>query len=516
MLSETDTTESLWMYTAKPPRFPGLAEDLRTQVCVVGGGIAGLTTAYLLTRAGKAVVLVDDGGVASGETGRTTAHLTAALDTRYADLIRLHGDERTRMAAESHLAAIQRIESIVSLEDIECDFERVDGFLILDQKSKHALLDRELTAVRQMGMADAALFERAPLDTFDSGVTLRFPRQAQFHPLKYVQGLVRAIVRDGGAIYGETKVIDINDGEPATVKTSMGHTIVADDVVVATHSPVNDWMVMHTKLAPYRTYVIGMQIPKESVPLLLLWDTGNPYHYVRVQPGSGDDASHDILIVGGEDHKTGQAEDTNDRFHRLEAWTRARFPMAEAMVFQWSGQVLEPVDGLGYIGKNPGADQHIYIITGDSGNGMTNGTLGGMLITDLITGRENPWTVLYDPSRITLRSAAEFARENLNVAEQYAQYLTPGDVTDTDAIEPGSGAVIRRGIHKIAVYKDESGALTECSAVCPHLYCIVDWNETERSWDCPCHGSRFDRFGKVISGPAIDDLDPPPHVVKAQ
>jgi len=243
---------------------------------------------------------------------------------------------------------------------------------------------------------------------------------------------------------------------------------------------------------------------------MLLLHTGDPYHYVRLQSADDANADHEVLIVGGEDHKTGQADDTDERFTRLEEWARARFPMAGEVTYRWSGQVMEPVDMMAYIGHNPGTDEHIYIVTGDSGMGMTHGTIAGILLTDLIMGRENPWTELYDPSRISLRSAPEYARENLNVAEQYSQWIRPGDVGSVDEIAPDTGAVIRRGRHKIAVYKGPDGTLCERSAVCTHLYCIVDWNDTEKSWDCPCHGSRFDRFGKVVNGPAITDLEPVP------
>lgn len=507
MQSDAGATHSLWMDTAEPPDFPPLRETaVRTNVCIVGAGIAGMSAAYMLTRAGKAVVVLDDGRIGSGETGRTTAHVTAALDDGFAEITRLHGEHGAKDAAESHMSAIQRIEAIVRLEDIDCDFERVDGYTFLAPGDDIKTLEEELEAARQAGFADAAIFQRAPLETFDTGAALRFPRQAQFHPLKYISGLARAVVRDGGKIYCGTKVTSVEDGQPCTVKTAGGQVILADDVIVATNSPVNDWMVMHTKQAPYRTYVVGLEVETGSIPHMLLWDTDDPYHYIRVHPAGGDTAHQETLIVGGEDHKTGQAHDTEERFSRLERYAREHFPNAGRVKFRWSGQYMQPVDAMAFIGKNPGSDEHIYIVTGDSGNGMTHGTIGGMLLTDLIMQRDNPWTKLYDPSRISFKAAPEFAKENLNVAEQYAQYLTPGDVGSIDAIEPGSGAVIRRGIHKIAVYKDESGTVTQCSAVCTHLYCIVDWNDTEKSWDCPCHGSRFDPYGRVVSGPAVSDL----------
>lgn len=507
MHSDSGATESLWTDTVGMESFPPLADDARAHVCIIGAGIAGMTTAYLLARAGKAVIVIDDGPIGGGETGRTTAHVSSALDDSYHKLSQLFGDHGARYAAESHTAAIQRIEAIAELEDIDCDFERVDGFLFLHEGGKRTMLEAELKATHLAGLSDTGLFERAPIDAFNTGVALRFPRQAQFHPLKYLNGLARAIARDGGRIYCGTKANSIEDGTPAKVMTSDGHTIIAEDIVVATNSPVNDWMVIHTKQAPYRTYVVGLQVPIGSVPHVLLWDTGEPYHYVRVHHADKLGANYEVLLIGGEDHKTGQAQDTNARFTHLEQWARARFPMTQEVIYRWSGQVLEPVDGMAFIGKNPGTDDHIYIATGGSGNGMTNGTIAGILLTDLITGCDNPWTDLYDPSRISVRSAPTYARENLNVMAQYSTWLTPGDVGSVEEIPNDSGAVIRRGMSKIAVYKDTSGKVSECSAVCTHLYCIVDWNDTEKTWDCPCHGSRFDPYGKVVNGPAIADLE---------
>ena len=508
MQSDSGATESLWMDTVDTLSFSPLTDDARASVCVIGAGIAGMSIAYMLTRAGKAVIVIDDGSIGGGETGRTTAHLVNALDDYYFRLAKLFGDEGARYAAESHTAAIQRIESIVELEDIDCDFERLDGFLFLGKDDKPETLVDELEATHLAGLRDTGLFERAPLDAFDTGVALRFPRQAQFHVLKYLNGLARAITRDGGRIYCDTRAKNIEDGTPARVVTADGHVILADDVVVATHSPVNDWMVMHTKQAAYRTYVVAFKVPIGAIPRMLLWDTEDPYHYVSVHPAGKPGADYEVLIVGGEDHKTGQAQNTAERFTRLENWARDRFTMAGRIVYRWSGQLLEPVDGLAFIGKNPGADEHIYIVTGDSGNGITHGTIAGILLTDLITGHENPWAGIYDPSRISFRSAPEYARQNFNVAEQYSSWLTSGDVGGVDEIPNDSGAVIRRGMRKIAVYKDASGNVTERSAVCTHLYCIVDWNDTEKTWDCPCHGSRYDCYGKVVNGPAIADLEP--------
>ena len=509
MPSDSGSTTSVWMTTSDALELPPLKQDIRAGVCVIGAGIAGMTTAYLLARAGRAVVVIDDGPVGGGETGRTTAHLSNALDDRYYQIERLHGPYGAQIAAESHTAAISRIESIASQEDIDCDFERVDGFLFLGGDSNRDELERELDAAHRAGLHEVELVDRAPPEFWNTGPALRFPRQAQFHPLKYLNGLARAIIRDGGQIFSHAHADQIVDGEPCQVTTSDGHVITADNVVVATNSPVNDWVILHTKQAAYRTYVIGARVPRGSIPRALYWDTADPYHYVRLhEVDSRVDSAQleDILIVGGEDHKTGQEDDADRRFKSLEDWTRERFPMVRSIDFRWSGQVMEPLDYMAFIGKNPGTDQHIYIVSGDSGNGMTHGTIAGILLTDLILGRKNPWTELYDPSRKKIRATPQFVRQALNVAVQYADWATGGDVDSVDKIEPGSGAVLRRGAKKIAAYKDNQGTVHLRSAVCTHLYCIVDWNSAEKTWDCPCHGSRFDPYGKVINGPAITPL----------
>ena len=277
--------------------------------------------------------------------------------------------------------------------------------------------------------------------------------------------------------------------------------------MVATNTPVNDLVAIHTKQAPYQTYVIGARVPRGSVTRGLYWDTPDPYHYVRIETVGEGAKAYDLLIVGGEDHKTGQKDDAGRRFGALERWTRHRFPMVEGIEYRWSGEVMEPVDGLAFIGRNPMDSDNVFIATGDSGNGMTHGTIAGMLLTDMIVGRKNAWEKIYDPSRISLRSLGEFAKENLNVAVQYTDLVLAGDVDSVDEIKPNSGAIISRGLHKVAVYRDPDGEVHEFSAVCRHLGCIVNWNSLEKSWDCPCHGSRYDALGHVTQGPANSDLE---------
>ncbi|HEX5613113.1 MAG TPA: FAD-dependent oxidoreductase [Burkholderiales bacterium] len=494
---------SFWSVGGRVAPGSRLTGDLQVDVCVVGAGIAGLTTAYLLAKAGKMVAVLDDGPIGGGMTQMTSGHLTSMLDDRYFEVERLHGQQGARLAAESHSAAIDRIESIAREEKLDCDFARVDGYLFLAEGDTPDTLQKEIAAAHRAGLHDVVILERAPFASFDSGPCLRFPRQAQFHPLKYLAGLARAIAAHAGRVITGAHADWIEGGTPAVVRCG-DQMVVSDAIVVATNVPVNDRVAIHTKQAPYMTYVIGARIPRGSVPAVLSWDTGDPYHYLRIAP-HGDD---DLLIVGGEDHKSGQADDTVERFERLEQWTRARFPMVRDVPFRWGGQIMETVDYLAFSGRNPGDHDNVFVHTGDSGMGLTHGTIGAMLICDLLLERDNRWARLYEPSRKTMRAARDYTAENLNVARQYADWLTAGEVDSAEDVPQGAGAIVRRGLRKIAVYRDESGALHEHSAVCPHLGCMVRWNRAERTWDCPCHGSRFDPLGKVINGPANRDLAP--------
>jgi glycine/D-amino acid oxidase-like deaminating enzyme/nitrite reductase/ring-hydroxylating ferredoxin subunit len=487
--------------------FPSLTADSFADVCVIGGGIAGLSTAYLLAREGKHVIVLDDGHIGSGETGRTTAHLSNALDDRYYELERLHGREGARLAAESHTAAIDTIESIAQAERIQCDFERLDGYLFVPPIAERDQLEEERQAAQRAGLS-VGWADRAPIEHFDTGPCLRFPQQGQFHPLKYLHGLARAIEKYGGRIYGSSHAQELIDGSPVTVRTSHGPGVRTNSVVIAANAPIFETYGLYTADAGYRTYAIAARVPHGSIMRALYWDTPDPYHYVRLQKDNQNPRA-DLLIVGGEDHKTGQADDFEERFERLEAWTRERFPNIESIEFKWSGQVLEPVDGLAFIGRHPLGRQNVYMASGDSGHGITHGTIAGILLRDLILGRDNPWAQLYDPSRITLQALGELARENLNVGSQFVDWVKDPDVDSIDQIAPGQGATIQEGWLKVAVYRDENGAYHRRSAVCPHLGCIVSWNSTEKSWDCPCHGSRFDPYGNVINGPANDNLDSP-------
>ncbi|MBO9636463.1 MAG: FAD-dependent oxidoreductase [Chitinophagaceae bacterium] len=500
---------SYWLDSVRPMETSTLEQDMETDVLVIGGGIAGLTTAYLLAKAGRIVMLVEDGLIASGESGRTTAHLTCALDDHYQQLEKTFGAEGSRLAAQSHMAAIDRIEEIVRLEHIACNFERLNGYLFLYPGEKKQYLVDELEAIKRTGIL-AQWLDEVPGMPAATGACIAYPRQAQFHITRYLHELAHVILNLGGRIFTKTRATDI-DKNGAKCN---GYAVHAKHIVVATNTPVNDLVTMHTKQFPYRTYVVAAKVPKGSLPHALWWDTGDmdsrwitaPYHYVRLQSFTEE---HDLLIAGGEDHKTGRADEEGipeeRRYQALINWLKVYFPKAGEIAYNWSGQVMEPIDHLAFIGLNPGND-NIYIITGDSGNGMTHGTLGGMIVSDLIQGIENPWTELYSPKRKPLKDLGTYLSEVMNMAAQYADFFTEADIKNLEELAPGNGAIFGKGMKRMAVYKEENGRLNAFSAVCPHLGCVVQWNADERSFDCPCHGSRFTKEGQLINGPAISPL----------
>ena len=496
---------SIWAATAGVEAAPPLTGDTQADACIVGAGIAGLTTAYELARSGRGVVVLDQADVCAGQTARTTGHLCDAIDDRFHELARLHGEDGARLAAQSHRAAVDRIEAICREENIDCDFKRVDGYLVIGENASDPdELEKEHAAAQRAGL-DVEWIDAPPGALSVFGRALRFPRQAQFHATKYMEGLARAVERHGGRIHGLARVVRVRGGADAGVETASGPRVQSRAVVVATNTPFNDRVTMHTKQSAYRTYVIALKVASDAVPEALLWDTLDPYHYLRTARIDGAD----WLIVGGEDHKVGQNDAPESAYSRLEGWTRRWIPAAGEVGYRWSGQVYEPVDALGFFGRNPGDDDNVFIATGDSGNGLTHGTLAGITISQLITDRPAPYADLYDPARINLRSAGEYLRENANMAAQYTNLVTPGEVDSVEAVPTGGGAIVREGASQLAVFRDADGQVFVHSAVCPHLGGIVSFNRAECSFDCPVHGSRFDaRDGSCINGPAPKDLAP--------
>ncbi|MDB5668318.1 MAG: putative oxidoreductase protein [Alphaproteobacteria bacterium] len=500
-----ERSRSCWMDEAPVIDAPRLAQDESCDVVVIGAGIAGLSVAYELSRLGRSVVVIDRGGIGNGMTARTTAHLATELDDFYSELIRVRGRDEARLYYDSQVAAVNRIEAICRDEGIHADFARLDGYLFPAEESHLSDLREELDACRDIGV-DCEWVDSFSLPGRDVGPAIRFPNQGRFHPTRYLKGLAKAILARGGRIYADS--VHVSDEETETgveITTEAGPVIRAGAAVFCTNSPTNAKVAIHPKQTPDRTYAIAGRVAKGSVPDALMWDTLEAYHYVRIQPWS-DGA--DLLIVGGEDHRSGEASDFDARFEHLEAWTRERYPSFQGADYRWSGQVLETIDFMPFSGRL-GGTSNIYIHTGDSGQGITNAVAGSLTIAPLILGEDSRFAPLLDPGRKSLTATAsiqEFVREQAGSAKNMMEHVTPAEISSADELAPGEGGLIRRGLKKVAVYKGQDGAVIERSALCTHLGCVVHWNGFEKCWDCPCHGSQFAPDGQVLNGPAVKPL----------
>ena len=499
------TSSSFWYEDAGQEKRPPLDADSSCDLVVVGSGIAGLSTAYEAARFGWKVVVIDRADTIGGVmTARTTAHLATELDDYYHYLIKARGEGEARIYHQSQVAAVNRIEAICEDEGIAADFARLDGFLIPAEAAHMSDLEKEYEVCRKIGV-DTEWSDLPPIAIPEGTRALRFPNQGRFHPLKYVRGLIAAIEGREGRIYGSTIYVDHREDDSGVViQTEAGPRIRARAAVFATNSPVNDKVAIHTKQVPDRTYVIAGPVPSTSAPDALIWDTLDAYHYVRIQPLGG---GKDLLIVGGEDHRTGKATDMEERLDHLEQWTRQRFPDFGDVRYRWSGQVMEPVDFMPFSGRNPG-NRNIYVHTGDSGQGMTNGVAGALNIAALLFEQKAHFAELFDPSRkpVAGTSVADFLTGRAEDVKNLSEHLTGGDVGSADDLKAGQGALVRRGTAKIAAFRREDGSLIERSATCTHIGCVVHWNPFEQCWDCPCHGSQFQPDGTVINAPAIRPL----------
>jgi glycine/D-amino acid oxidase-like deaminating enzyme/nitrite reductase/ring-hydroxylating ferredoxin subunit len=497
---EQERSRSLWM-EVPPPELPRLTEDLDTDVLIVGAGIAGLTTAYQLLREGRRVAVVDRGRFGRGMTARTSAHLSFVLDDWFHTLAKSHGEAAARQWYKSQAAAVDLFEAI-SRDGVDCGFARIDGILTAADDKDISELRKELAAACAAGFTDAEWLEADDIPGMERE-GIRFPRQARFHPLRFLNGLVEALKAQGARLYQDTDVVELKERDGiVTATTGEDGVIHARQVVVATNSPFHLMIPIHTKQAPYRTYVIAAPIPKGAVADVLLWDTQDPgYHYVRLQPGDAED----LLIVGGEDHKSGTEDDGEARIRRLEDWARARWPQMGRVAHAWSGQVMEPADGVGFIGRSP-EHEEVYVVTGDSGQGLTTAGVAALVLGDLMNGRESPWAALYDPSRQMHHGLGDFLKENVEAAKHWLELAGPGEVKSTDEIAAGDGAILKLHGKPVAAYRDETGELHLNSAICTHAGCTIHWNGFETCWDCPCHGSQFSADGQVLAGPASKPL----------
>jgi glycine/D-amino acid oxidase-like deaminating enzyme/nitrite reductase/ring-hydroxylating ferredoxin subunit len=494
--------ESYWMESTEPTSYPSLGEDLAVDVAVVGGGIAGLCTAWELVEAGRSVAVLEADRIASSVTGYTTAKLSSLHTMIYAKIRKSFGAEAAQQYAQSQQQAVERVAAMASELRIDCDLERLPGFTYVESREKVDQIQAEVEAAREAGLP-ASFVTETDLP-FPVAGAIRVEDQAQFHPRKYLLGLAQEIARRGGRIFERTRAVDLDEGEPCRVTTESGATVTARDVVVATHYPVFDRAMLFGRLEPRRELVVAAAIPTERDPGGIYITPEQNTRSVRTAPYRDGQR---LLIITGE-HFTPGAGEVSERWERLVAWTGQRFPGAE-IAYRWATQDNSTTDGLPFVGPFHAGAKHVYVATGFGGWGMSNGAMSGQLLAAHIAGQKSAWSHLYDPRRLhPLREAGPLMKLQAKVAGHFIGDRVRGSYADSvDDVAPGMGAVLRIRGERCAVHRDETGALHAVSATCTHLGCIVHFNEAERAWECPCHGSRFAVDGSVIQGPANRPLE---------
>ena len=499
-------TQPRWFKGSSITRFPKMARDITVDVAIIGGGMTGISAGHFLKKAGVKVAVVEKNRIGTGETGNTTAHLTYVTDPRLTRLAKTFGKENAKSVWDGTRYALDVIQDIVQEEEIECDFARVPGFLHLPREESidldlKAKLKAEAALAQSLGF-EASFVDSAPVVNRPA---IRFPNQGQFHPLKYLSALARTVSGDGSYVFEHSEATEFTK-DPFKIKIN-GHTLTCNYIVVATHVPILGetnlltGTLFQSKITGYSSYAIGAKLPKGSVNAACYWDTNDPYDYIRIdtQP------THDYVIYGGNDHKTGQETSAESRFERVEAKLLSLFPKAKVHS-RWSGQVIQTNDALPLIGEIvPGQ----FIATGFIGNGILFGTLAGVMARDAYLQRKNKWIDLFSVRRKTFGATWDFIKENAD----FPYYLVKDRLKVLEDKKPaalarGEGKILKVDGQKLACYRDEHGTLHKVSAACTHLGCLVHWNDAEKTWDCPCHGSRFKPTGEVIAGPAETPLEP--------
>jgi glycine/D-amino acid oxidase-like deaminating enzyme/nitrite reductase/ring-hydroxylating ferredoxin subunit len=483
-------------------RYPSLSGDVEVDVAVVGAGITGVTTAYLLKQAGKSVALLEQSSVGFGATGYTTAKLTVGHSLIYRDLAEQHGEDAARLYARSNQEAIERIVAIVAEHDLDCDLEGTSNFVYTESESSVEQLEQEVEAAQAAGV-EAVLTTETDLP-YPVTAAVRVDDQAQFHPWKYLAALARLVDGDGSRVFESTRVSHVAGGDPCVVEADGGR-VRARHVVVATQLPFLDRGLFFAKAHPTKSYAVAAAVDGGRAPHGMYISVDQPTRSVRSTPAAEGGR---LLIVGGESHKPGTEPDTSERYAQLERFLAERFDVGPA-AYRWSTHDYMPVDRLPYIGRLRRGDDRVLVATGFAKWGMTKGTLAARMLADAILGQANPYADLYDAKRLDpLQSATRFAKENGFVGLRFlVDRVRPREGSErVERLQPGAGAIVREGAKLYAVHRDDAGELHVLSARCTHMGCIVGWNAADRAWECPCHGSRFAGDGTLVQGPATADL----------
>lgn len=479
---------------------PSLTKDLEVDVAIIGGGITGITSAYLLAKAGKRVAVLEKDRIGSGETAHTTAFLSYDLDTPLAELKATFKEKIAFKAWVSAGQTINRIEAIIKEEKIDCDFSRCPLYRYALNQEGYNFLRREYNLARRLGFLLKLEYQQFGLPYHHY---LKFGLSAKFQPLKYLSALTKRAEKYGALIFENTPVLTFRGNNPITIKTSNGF-VKAQDLIFAIHQPIKKTFGINNRLVPAQTFVLAAQIPSGILPEALYHDTLDPYHYFRIDKKSG----FDRIILGGEDRIENQPTSDEDRFRKLENYLKQLLPKANyTITHRWSGQIFNPIDGLPLIGNMVGS-KHRLIATGFAGDGLIFGTLSSFINTDIILGQKNPLIKIYEPRRF--KKPFKFLGQIIKNMKKSIIDLIKGQGEDSfvKKIKPDSGEVFESRGKKIAIYKDSQGKVIKLSPICSHKGCIVNWNNQDKTWDCPCHGSRYDKEGKVIQGPAPRPLSP--------
>ena len=494
---------SLWIATTGQTAYPALDREIHVDVAVLGGGMAGLMTALSLKRDGMRVAVLEAGHVAAGVTAYTTAKVSSLHGTTYQSVESSFGHDGARAYAQANEAGIERIGALVNELGIDCDWRRKPSYTYAEDEQGRKQVQDEVEAAVRAGLK-ASYTTDTDLPWSVTGA-VRVDDQAEFHPRKFLLAIAEQIPGEGSHVFESTKATGVKEGDPMRVETEAGPAVIADHVVVATHFPFLDRGGYFARMHPERSYALGIYV-RGAAPQGMYLSTESPSHTVRSHPTDRGE----LVIAGGESHKVGQSgEDTADRVARLERWARERFDVTE-IAYRWSTQDNMTVDNVPYIGQHHPRAKRLWVATGFKKWGLAWGAASGDILADLIAGRSNPWASLVDPTRFKpAAQAKEFVKENANVGWRFVRdKVGGGDFSSYDEIEPGQGGLVREGAGKVAAYRDEAGDLHLLSPTCTHLGCTVKWNTAEKSWDCPCHGSRFHFDGTVLQGPAIKGLSP--------